>query len=112
MELVARDVERQTARSDVVTVGDAPPQPRLGIEPEKQRDGSVPDGLIIRQQLVHRPRVEGSHLRVGLLFEPGKWTRISARDAQRTVGVDALVVGEMAEHLPDRPLAGAVSQKA
>ena len=109
-QLVPRDVEGEAAHGGGVVAHDAAPQPGLGGEAGEEGEGGVAHRAVVGEQAGQGTRLEAGGGDVGLLVEGGERSGVAPRDAQRAIGEDALVVGEVAEDLLQRPLARRVGE--
>src|ERR1051325_327289 len=110
MQLVPGDVPGQAAHRCGVAGDGAAPQPRLVRERAEEREGRAPRERVVVDEIAQRQLLEARGGDAGVLVEAGQRARVAARDAQRAVGEDPLVVDEMAEDLLERPLARRVAE--
>src|SRR5664280_1012194 len=95
---------RQRADRNRVSIGNASARLRLRRQRTEQSDGRLADTLEFGQQVVHTTRVGLRFADVIVLLEAAQLTGIAAREAQGPVGLDALGIAQVSEHLLDTPL--------
>src|SRR5512133_3215798 len=98
-QLVARDVEGQASHRRFVPIDLRPPRARLSRQTAKQSERAVAHDLILVQEILQWSIFR---LRIGreeLLVETGERRAVAARNTQKPVREDPLVVGEMAEDI-------------